>query len=100
VTARDGDVLIRQRPGSRPSFALSTIPGLDQVAFPSMADATQSATAYARQHGVDVWGEGRPGRLTRLSGFRPDSGGDGSDRVRTRPTPGTVATWPLPAGDA
>jgi hypothetical protein len=100
VTARDGDVLIRQRPGSKPTFALSALPGLDQVAFPSMADATRAATAYARQHGVDVWGEEGPGRLAHLSRFRPEAGGNAPGRVRDRPVPGAAGTSPLTVGGA
>jgi hypothetical protein len=82
---QDGDVLIRTRPGLRPAFTLSEVPGLDQVTYPTRADAVHCASDYARQHGVDVWGEDTSGVLIRLAHFRP--AGAASDRP-------PAAAWP------
>lgn len=66
-----GDVIIRQtsdRPS--PAFVVRCMPGPDQFGCATLAKATRLAQAFAATVGVDVWLDGRDGRVTAIARFR------------------------------
>lgn len=85
-TAVRGDVLIRTLDvRTRLAYALSAVPGPDQLAFATLSEATRHARDYAHQNRVDVWADRGTGHLERLVCFRPLS------NVRTLPSRDTPA---------
>ncbi len=66
-----GDILVRTLvDGPHRLYALSTVPGPDQLRFSSLPEAARAAREFASQCGVDVWTGDATGRNTRLARFR------------------------------
>jgi hypothetical protein len=81
-----GDVVVRPHVlGTGPSFVLRVEPGPDQCGCRTLAAATQLATAFARQAGVDVWLEDAAGALSLAARFRASA-----RRPRSAASPGGI----------
>jgi hypothetical protein len=72
-----GDVIVRPLTDrAHCIYALSTVPGPDQLGFSTLVEASRTACDYARQGQVDVWADDGTGQVMRLARFR--AGGTGA----------------------
>jgi hypothetical protein len=67
----DGDVIVRLRQrNAAASYVMSVVPGVDQFAYASRAEAIKKALKYAKRACVTAWYVEREGRFERLGVFR------------------------------
>jgi hypothetical protein len=66
----DDVVIRRDGPNATPSYAVSAIPGPDQVACASLAEAVRMARSYAQHARVNLWLARAPNEFTLRVCFR------------------------------
>ena len=96
-----GDVVIRKSDaGHLTAYALSTIPGPDQIGCATHAVATRLARGYGKHARVDVWDVADTGAVTAVAQFRGLA--PRSARPPLLPARGVVwaaqSAWARPAG--
>jgi len=65
-----GDIVISRLPRARVAYALSSVPGGDQIVYSTYETALHWAQVFAAVQGVDVWVRNNDGDLTRLAEHR------------------------------
>jgi hypothetical protein len=68
-----GDIVISRLPRARVTYALSAVPGEDQIAYATYEHAVQWARTFAAVQNVDVWVRTTDGDLTRIARHRVTS---------------------------
>jgi hypothetical protein len=68
----NGDIVIRRDgpPDATPSYAVSAIPGPDQIACATLAEAVSMARSYAEHARVNLWLARAPNEFTLRVCFR------------------------------
>ena len=82
------DIVISRLPGPRVTYALSSVPGGDQIVYATYDNALQWAQTFAAVQNVDVWVRKADGDLTRIARHRVTSPARRTEKAHERSVDG------------